>query len=72
MPGYAASGDAQVDETAAEVGLGRRWVMSGWGRAEAAQRWHDGDCGPTRRWRDRPSECVETVGSSYRWPDRWA
>lgn len=46
VPGYAASGDAQVDETAAEVGLGRRWVMSGWGRAEAAQRWHDGDCGP--------------------------
>ena len=48
VPGYMASGDPQVDETAAEIGLGRRWVMSAWGRAEAAQRWHDGDYGPTR------------------------
>jgi hypothetical protein len=46
VPGYAASGDPQVDETAAEIGLGRRWVMSEWGRALAAQRWHDGDYGP--------------------------
>lgn len=46
VPGYAASGDDEVDETAAEVGLGRRWVMSVLGRAEAAQRWHDGDYGP--------------------------
>jgi len=46
VPGYTASGDPQVDETAAEIGLGRRWVMGQWGRAEAAQRWHDGDYGP--------------------------
>ncbi len=46
VPGYSASGDPQVDEIAAEVGFGRRWVMSAWGRAEAAQRWHDGDYGP--------------------------
>jgi hypothetical protein len=46
VPGYAASGDPEVDETAAEVGLGRRWVMSAWGRAEAAERWHTGDHGP--------------------------
>jgi hypothetical protein len=46
VPGYLASGDPQVDETAAEIGLGRRTVMSAWGRAEAAQRWHDGDHGP--------------------------
>lgn len=46
VPGYTASGDPQVDETAAEVGLGRRWVLSGWGRAEAAERWHTGDFGP--------------------------
>ncbi|CCK63003.1 DUF3027 domain-containing protein [Mycobacterium canetti] len=46
VPGYIAGGDAQVDETAAEVGLGRRWVMSAWGRAQSAQRWHDGDYGP--------------------------
>ena len=46
VPGFMASGDPQVDETAAEIGLGRRWVMSAWGRTEAAQRWHDGDYGP--------------------------
>jgi len=46
VPGYAASGDTQVDETAAEVGLGRRWVMSSWGRSLAAERWRDGDYGP--------------------------
>lgn len=46
VPGYLSSGDPQVDETAAEFGFGRRQVLSGWGRAEAAQRWHDGDFGP--------------------------
>jgi Protein of unknown function (DUF3027) len=46
VPGFAASGDPQVDETAAEVGLGRRWVMSAIGRLEAAERWHTGDYGP--------------------------
>jgi hypothetical protein len=46
VPGYTASGDSQVDETAAEVGLGRRWVMGAWGRSGAAERWHSGDYGP--------------------------
>jgi hypothetical protein len=46
VPGYTASGDPQVDETAAEIGLGRRWVMSAEGRSEAAERWHTGDYGP--------------------------
>ena len=46
VPGYLASGDPQVDETAAEIGLGRRHVLSAWGRAQAAERWHDGDHGP--------------------------
>ncbi|MGH3524900.1 MAG: DUF3027 domain-containing protein [Mycobacterium sp.] len=46
VPGYTASGDPQVDDAAAEIGLGRRWVMSAQGRSEAAQRWHDGDYGP--------------------------
>jgi hypothetical protein len=46
VPGYTASGDPQVDDVAAEIGLGRRWVMSARGRSEAAQRWHNGDYGP--------------------------
>lgn len=46
VPGYTASGDPQVDETAAEIGLGRRWVMSAEGRAEAAERWRASEYGP--------------------------
>ena len=46
VPGYAASGDPQVDDTAVEIGFGRRQVLSEWGRGEAAQRWHDSDYGP--------------------------
>lgn len=46
VPGYRSSGDPELDEVAGELGLGRRWVLSPLGRAEAAQRWHDGECGP--------------------------
>ena len=46
VPGYTASGDPQVDETAAEIGLGRRWVMSAEGRSDTAERWRTGDHGP--------------------------
>lgn len=46
VPGYVATGDPEIDEVAAEVGLGRRQVLGPWGRMDAAQRWHDGDYGP--------------------------
>lgn len=46
VPGYMDSGDPEMDEVAAEIGLGRRQVLSLWGRADAAQRWHDGEHGP--------------------------
>lgn len=46
VPGYSASGDPYVDEVAVELGLCRRWVMSPWGRTEAAERWREGDYGP--------------------------
>lgn len=46
VPGYAGTGDPLIDEVAVEVGLGRRQVLSLWGRNDAAQRWHDGDHGP--------------------------
>lgn len=45
-PGYVATGDPLIDDAAVEIGLGRRQVLSPWGRAGAAQRWHDGDYGP--------------------------
>lgn len=46
VPGYTASGDTFVDDTAAEMGLGRRWLLSAWGRSQAAERWRNGDHGP--------------------------
>ncbi|HLR99228.1 MAG TPA: DUF3027 domain-containing protein [Mycolicibacillus parakoreensis] len=46
VPGYCASGDPELDEVAGEIGLGRRQVLSRWGRELAAQRWHDGEFGP--------------------------
>lgn len=45
-PGFMASGDPLIDDTAVELGLGRRQILSPLGRAEAAQRWHDGEYGP--------------------------
>ncbi|CAN5618202.1 DUF3027 domain-containing protein [soil metagenome] len=46
VPGYTLSGDPEIDDVVAELGLGRRQVMSSWGRDDAAQRWHDGEFGP--------------------------
>jgi hypothetical protein len=46
VPGYLASGDPQVDNAAAEIGMGRRQVMSAWGRSAAVQRWRNGEYGP--------------------------
>jgi hypothetical protein len=45
-PGFVATGDPLIDDTALEVGFGRRRVLSMFGRDDAAQRWHDGDFGP--------------------------
>lgn len=46
VPGYMATGDPVVDDTAFEVGLGRASVMSMGGRDEAAERWFNSDYGP--------------------------
>lgn len=46
VPGYTATGDPELDEVAVELGLGRRRLLSRLGRADAAERWHDGDYGP--------------------------
>jgi len=46
VPGYVLSDDPAVEEVSWELGLGRPRVMSREGRAEAAQRWYDGDHGP--------------------------
>lgn len=46
VPGFMATGDPLIDDTAVQLGLGRRSVLSAEGRGDAAQRWHDGDHGP--------------------------
>ena len=46
--GFEATGDEDVDRMAQwELGLGRKRVLSAEGREDAAQRWYDGDNGPT-------------------------
>jgi hypothetical protein len=45
-PGYVLSDDPAVEDVSWDLGLGRSRVMSREGRAEAAQRWYDGDHGP--------------------------
>ena len=46
VPGYMLSDDPAVEEVSWELGLGRRRVISREGRAQAAQRWYDGEQGP--------------------------
>lgn len=45
-PGYLDSDDPAVTETAHELGLGRRRVMSRPGRLDTAERWYEGARGP--------------------------
>lgn len=46
--GFEATGDEDVDQVALwELGLGRPRVLSAGGREAAAQRWYDGDPGPS-------------------------
>jgi len=52
VPGYVDTGDVdpidadQVGQVDAEIGLGRARLLSFEGRADAAQRWYDGEFGP--------------------------
>ena len=58
VPGFLATGDPLIDDTAVEIGLGRPRVLSAFGRDVAAQRWHDGEYGPdTPMARSTKREC---------------
>ncbi|WP_072805286.1 DUF3027 domain-containing protein [Rhodococcoides yunnanense] len=58
VPGYVATGDPQVDDVAYELGFGRKQVPSREGRADAAERWHDGEHGPDSEMaKSAPSTC---------------
>lgn len=59
VPAYVQSDDPAVEDVAQEIGLGRVRVLSREGRAEAAERWHDGDFGPhSDMARSAPASCV--------------
>lgn len=45
-PGYTTADDQDTLEVLLELGLGREWVLSREGRADAALRWFEGDTGP--------------------------
>ncbi|WP_409484854.1 DUF3027 domain-containing protein [Arsenicicoccus dermatophilus] len=59
-PGFEATGEEDVDQMAQwELGLGRKRVLSAEGREVAAQRWYDGDNGPTSDVaRQAPARCA--------------
>ena len=62
VPGYAQSSDPAVEEVATEVGLGRERVLSVAGRDEAAQRWQDGEFGPSADLARAAPACCGTCG----------
>lgn len=58
VPGYVDSGDPAVDDLAREAGLGRERVLSLEGRSAAAERWQEGERGPSADLaRSAPASC---------------
>lgn len=70
VPGYTGAND-DLDPLATkdvldELGLGRAWVLSAWGRDDAAERWWQGDGGPdTEIAKAAPAHC-ESCGFMVR------
>lgn len=61
--GFSPTGELDVDEVALdELRLGRRRVLSPQGRAEAAQRWYDGEHGPGSEVAEKAPARCETCG----------
>jgi hypothetical protein len=59
VPGYLASEDSAVEDTAVELGLGRVRVMGRAARLDAAERWRGGEFGPRSDMaRGAPGHCV--------------
>jgi hypothetical protein len=57
-PAYAGSDDPSLDDIAFELGVGRARVMSRLGRSETAERWYDGDQGPSAPMaKQAPASC---------------
>lgn len=47
LPGYSGASDLDELQVVDEIGLGREWVLSPEGRTDAAERWYEGEGGPT-------------------------
>ncbi|WP_191564550.1 DUF3027 domain-containing protein [Janibacter melonis] len=63
VAGFEATGDEDVDEVGFfELGLGRPRVLSAEGRDAAAQRWYDGEHGPTAAVAVKASEHCSSCG----------
>ncbi|WP_406833140.1 DUF3027 domain-containing protein [Pedococcus sp. KACC 23699] len=61
--GFEATGDEEVDELATyELGLGRKRVLSAEGREAAAQRWYEGENGPSAEVAEKASAPCSTCG----------
>ncbi len=66
VPAYTESELDLAAETFWELGLGRASVLSAEGRADAAERWYDGERGPhTAMARQAPGQCLDCA---YRLP----
>lgn len=58
VPGYADSGDDELDDAAMPIGYGRERVLSLAGRDAAASRWAKGEYGPrSNRAKKAPAQC---------------
>ena len=63
VAGFEATGDEDVDEVGFfELGLGRPRVLSAEGRDAAAQRWYDGEHGPSAAVAVKASEHCSSCG----------
>lgn len=62
-PGFEATGDEDVDQVGfIELGLGRKRVLSAEGREVAAQRWYEGEHGPTAAQAEKTPDACATCG----------
>jgi hypothetical protein len=62
-PGFEATGDEDVDQMAFfELGLGRKRVLSAVGREVAAQRWYEGEHGPTAEVAEKARDTCTSCG----------
>ena len=68
VPGFAATGDPEIDEVAYELGLGRRRLLSHWVASTPRSDGTTATTGRVRRWPGPPGGCAGTAVSTCRCP----